>query len=82
MKHDLNHRDGIPGPEARLRAMTREELAALGAEDDAYIIPVWFQGRIAFAIHGGDGSHLGMAEDRDEALGAILREGLVPRSLN
>lgn len=62
----------------RVRAVSVEALATMGAPNTAYIKPVAHEGRILYAIHGGDGTPLAIAETRDLAFAAARQNDLEP----
>jgi hypothetical protein len=58
--------------------MTTGQLARLGLSQIAYIKPVMVQGARAFAIHGADGTPMGVADGLDVALAAIVQHEMLP----
>ncbi|QHC34472.1 DUF1150 family protein [Komagataeibacter xylinus] len=53
------------------------ELRGLGMEAVAYIRTVQVEGENAFAIHAADGTPLAVAEDRDDAVNAIVQHDMM-----
>jgi hypothetical protein len=54
----------------RVRAVSVEALASMGAPNTAYVKTIEHEGRIMYAIHGGDGTPLAIADTRDLAFAA------------
>jgi hypothetical protein len=61
---------------------SRQEMAALGLEDLAYVKPVTEEGVSFFAIHSADGNRIGAAPSRDLAFAAIRQHDLEPISVH
>lgn len=57
-------------------------LEQVGLDVLAYARPTLIEGQVAFAIHGADGSQLGMAPSRELAHAAMVQHGLVPVGLH
>jgi hypothetical protein len=64
------------------RMISKEELADLGVERLAYVKRVAFADREVYAVHGADGTHLCLFEDRDTAESAIRRHAFEPVSIH
>jgi hypothetical protein len=64
------------------RMISKAELADLGVERLAYVKRVNFADRDVYAVHGADGTHLCVFEDRDTAESAIRRHELEPASIH
>ncbi|HET6521069.1 MAG TPA: DUF1150 family protein [Geminicoccaceae bacterium] len=62
----------------RLREVSVEALAAMGAPNTAYIKAVVHEDRIAYAIHGGDGTPLAVAETRELAFAVVRQHEMEP----
>ncbi len=58
--------------------MSALQLAQLGVSQIAYIKPVTVQGARAFAIHGADGTPMGVADGFGVALAAIIQHEMLP----
>ena len=59
-------------------SMSQGQLAQLGVAQVAYIKPVMVQGTRAFAIHGADGTPMGVAEGFGVAMAAIIEHEMLP----
>ena len=57
-------------------AVTQQDLMALGLNEVAYIRPVVENGQKLFAVHGADGTRLGLMPTRETAVGAMLQNDL------
>jgi hypothetical protein len=66
----------------RLRHITPEALAALGAPELAYIKAITTEAGPAFGVFAADGSQIGVAHDRDLAFAAARQNGLEPVSVH
>lgn len=66
----------------RLRQMTRQDLAALGVNDVAYLKTEVVDGQKVVAIHGADGSRLAVVPTHEAAWAAIIQNGLELVSLH
>lgn len=84
--HDVHKTDKTGNP-ADDRRMTPQDFAAWGLQDTAYVKAVELQddegnleGRTAYAIHAANGQPMGVAETRELAFAAILKEGMEPVS--
>ena len=60
------------------REVSVEALAAMGAPNTAYVKPTEKDGEIVNAIHGADGTPLGLAESRNLAFAAIRQHDMEP----
>lgn len=72
-----------PGPVVEpvvsdIRKLTTEQLAQLGVSQIAYVKPVMVNGTVGYAIHAANGLPMGLAEDRDVAIAAVLQHEMVP----
>ncbi len=63
---------------ADIRKLTTEQLAQLGVSQIAYVKPVVINGTVGYAIHAANGLPMGLAEDRDVAIAAVLQHEMVP----
>lgn len=73
----------IPGPVVEpvvsdIRKLTAEQLAQLGVSQIAYVKPVMINGTMGYAIHAANGLPMGLAEDRDVAIAAVLQHEMIP----
>jgi len=59
-------------PVLDIRHLTDDQLARLGMPRIAYVKPVIVNGVHGFAIHAADGTAMGLAEDKETAVAAIL----------
>lgn len=67
----------------RPATLDAETFKALGNMEVAYVRPaVAENGAAGFAIHAADGSVIGFALSRDQALGAIVQHGMEPVALH
>lgn len=64
-----------------MRAISRQELAALGLNNLAYVKDVEVDGGTAFAIFAANGQQLAIMPDREEAIAAAWENGLAPVTL-
>ena len=60
-----------------IRNMPASQFAQLGMPLIAYVKPVVVNGDNAFAIHGADGSPMGMAPGLDVAMAAVLQHEML-----
>jgi hypothetical protein len=60
-----------------VRHMSSSQFAQLGMPMIAYVKPVIVNGDSAFAIHGADGSPMGMAPGLDVAIAAVLQHEML-----
>jgi hypothetical protein len=60
-----------------VRHMTSSQFAQLGMPMIAYVKPVMVNGDSAFAIHGADGSPMGMAPGLEVAIAAVLQHEML-----
>jgi hypothetical protein len=60
-----------------VRRMTPDQFAQLGMPMIAYVKPVIVNGGHAFAIHGADGTPMGMAPGLDVAVAAVLQHEML-----
>ena len=65
----------------RVRSMTGAELREWGMKEVAYFRTITHEGATLVAIHAADGTPVGIAEDEDSAVDAILEQGMVPTFL-
>ena len=65
-----------------IRKLTEEQLAQLGMTQIAYVKPVTVNGSVGYAIHAANGLPMGLAEDRDVAIAAVLQHEMVPVPVN
>lgn len=65
-----------------VRAISRQQLAALGLNDVAYVKDVEVDGATAFAIFAANGEQLAVVPDRDTAVAAARENGLAPVTLH
>lgn len=65
-----------------LRQMSPAAMAALGAEQIAYVRPVLVDGQPLFAIHAADGTQIGVFADRATAMAACVQHELEPLSVH
>ncbi len=61
-----------------IRKLTTDQLAQLGVSHIAYVKPVVINGTMGYAIHAANGLPMGLAEDRDVAIAAVLQHEMVP----
>lgn len=61
---------------------TPDQFAALGVNRMAYVRPAVIEGRTVFAIHGADGSEIGMMAERDIAFAAVKQHDMEPVSVH
>lgn len=87
MEYDNDH-TANPKPLHATR-LSAQDFALWGAEHLAYVRAVDLHdengdptGQIAFGIHRADGQPVGMAETRDLAIAAVIREGWEPLSVH
>lgn len=71
----------ITGP-GGLRHMSAADFARWGVQDVAYIKRVVVNDEAAWAIFGADGTHMGIAPDRDLAFSAVRQHDLEPFSVH
>ena len=60
-----------------LKALTQQDLAALGIGEIAYLRAMSVQGEEIVAVMGADGRQVGLAPDRDSAIIAALQHDLL-----
>jgi hypothetical protein len=60
-----------------LKALTQQDLAALGIGEIAYLRSVSVQGEEIIAVMGADGRQVGLAPDRDSAVLAASQNELL-----
>ena len=60
-----------------VRQMTASQFAQLGTPLIAYVKPVVVDGGSAFAIHGADGTPMGLAPGLDVAVAAVLQHEML-----
>ncbi len=59
-------------------SMSQGQFAQLGVAQVAYIKPVMVQGVRAFAVHGADGTPMGVADGFGLAMAAIIEHEMLP----
>jgi len=59
-----------------------EQFAALGVNRLAYVRPAVVEGQTVYAIHGADGSEIGMMAGRDVAFAAVKQHDMEPVSVH
>lgn len=64
-----------------VRAMSPQDLAALGLNNLAYVKDIEVDGGTAFAIFAANGQQLAIMPDREEAIAAAWENGLAPVTL-
>ncbi|MGF1640014.1 MAG: DUF1150 family protein [Rhodospirillales bacterium] len=64
------------------RSISRDDLAAFGNGEIAYIRPVNVDGRQGFSIHSADGARLAVISGRERAIAMIRQNALEPVSLH
>ena len=69
--------------------LSAQDFALWGSEHVAYVKPVELRdekglltGHMAYGIHAADGRPVGMAESRELAMAAVIREGFEPVSVH
>lgn len=65
-----------------LRAISTQDLAALGLQDVAYVKSVLVGGKPAFAVHAADGTPIAVLSNRDVAFIAVRQHELEPVSVH
>ena len=65
-----------------LRHMTANDLAMLGMQDIAYVMPVVVDGNAGYAIHAADGTQMALTGDRDIAFAVVRQNELEPVSVH
>jgi len=65
-----------------LKQMSPQDFLALGSLGIAYIRPVSEAGAACYAVHTDDGSQAGLFDNEDEAIAAVLENGLEPVSIH
>ena len=78
----MTHPDDNDGQTANtinidVRHMSPSQFAQLGMPMIAYVKPVVVNGGNAFAIHGADGSPMGLAPGLDVAIAAVLQHEML-----
>jgi hypothetical protein len=63
-------------PYDELRAMPAPEFAHFGVAQVAYVKRTVVNSEVIYEIHGADGTMLGVAKSRDDAIAAIHQNGL------
>lgn len=61
-----------------IRKLSTDQLAQLGMTQIAYVKPIVLNGTTGFAIHAANGMPMGLAEDRDVAIAAVLQQDMLP----
>ncbi len=73
---------GLAGDmQVRARTMTGAELRDWGMKEVAYFRTITHEGATLVAIHAADGTPVGIVEDEDSAVDAILEQDMVPTFL-
>ncbi len=67
---------------ADLRHMTVRDLAQWGMQDVAFVKRVTTESAEAWSIHAADGSHIGLAPEREVAFAAVRQHDLEPLSVH
>jgi hypothetical protein len=62
----------------KLKILSPADFAALGQNHVAYIKPVTVDDKPAYAIHGADGTSMGISTDRLVAFAAVRQNDLEP----
>lgn len=65
-----------------VRGISRQDLAALGLNNLAYVKNVEVDGGTAFAIFAANGQQLAILADRNEAIAAAWENGLAPVTIH
>ncbi len=65
-----------------IRAISAQDLMALGVSDIAYIKPAEIDGQKVFAIHTAEGTQVAVAPSREAAVAIVLRHDLEPLSVH
>jgi len=65
-----------------VRDISRQNFAALGVHDVAFVKPVEVDGKPAYAIHAADGTEMGVVNDREVAFAAVRQHDLEPLSVH
>lgn len=65
-----------------LRHLSEQQLASLGMSHIAYVKPIVINGVHGFSIHAADGTQMGVAEDRDVAMAAVVQHEMLPLSVH
>ena len=65
-----------------LREMTPAAMAALGAQQLAYVRPVQVDGQPLFSVHAADGTQIALFGDRATAMAACVQNELEPLSVH
>jgi len=60
-----------------LKALTQQDLVALGIGEIAYLRAVFVQGEEIIAVMGADGRQVGLAPDRNSAVIAAMQRDLL-----
>jgi hypothetical protein len=66
----------------RIKQMSANELALLGAQDLAYIKRVVVDGTLGYAVHAADGTEIAVLPDRDLAFATVRQHDLEPVSVH
>ncbi|WP_142849027.1 DUF1150 family protein [Telmatospirillum sp. J64-1] len=74
--------DATNSPGQDLRDMSAHDLALWGLQDVAYVKRVMEDGEEGWAIYAADGTHMGMAPERELAFAAIKQHDLEPLSVH
>ncbi len=65
-----------------VRDISRQDFAALGVHDVAFVKPVDVHGETAYSIHAADGTEMGVVDDREVAFAAVRQHDLEPLSVH
>ena len=83
-----NDNPATPKPAHAMR-LSNQDFALWGSEHLAYVKPVALRddnghvtGHMVYGIHAADGRAVGMAETRELAMAAVIREGLEAASVH
>ena len=65
-----------------LRSLTPAAMAALGAQQIAYVRPVVVDDQPLFSVHAADGTQIALFASRDVAMAACVQNELEPLSVH
>jgi hypothetical protein len=66
----------------QIEKFTPDQFAALGVNRLAYVRPATIDGRTVYAIHGADGSEIGLMAEREVAFAAVKQHDMEPVSVH
>jgi hypothetical protein len=81
-RDDRQRKEQIMNTTRIIHPATADATAMLESDRLAYVKPVSIEGRIVYAIHAADGTHMGWAPDRDTAFAALRQQDFEPVSVN